>query len=642
MNNDPNQVLPVARTEEGPRPGLVSVAAVILAFGLMYFAREIFIPLALAIFFAFLLTGCTRRLENLGLGRLPAVAITMTCAMLVLIAVAGVVVYQSTVVVNAIPQYRANIREKLAAVHRTTQGWFGEAAQTVTDIQRELSTGTAPATAVTAPLPPELKPVRVQVVQDPDGTRLPFSAGALQVVAHPFLTLGIAIALTFFFLYDRIDLRDRLLRLMGEARLHYSTNALSDAGRRVSRYLVALAVANLFSGTAVAIGLLLIGVPNWFLWGVLTAVLRFVPFIGPLLAAVFPIALSLALSDTWLQPLLVLGWFILVDLFTSNLVEPVLYGTRTGASPTAILFSFILWTWLWGPFGIVLATPITVCLVALGRHISELEFLSTLLGDEPVFRPCVRLYQRLLAQDAPAARTILQDAGNELQPIHVFDRVVAPAIGRLATDCEAGLLAADRKAAVIRTAADVIRESPPSGAAAPADATNSRPTVLVWTTGHELEDALLGQTIELLQASGLSAVACGSSALISDVDDAVQRLRPSWILLLAATPSRARRTVLLERRWSGNSLRPARVTLILGDEQRHIPGAVGWWSGRPHNRASTLAQVMERMNAAGRFAQSNLAPSAAEASGFDAGEVGISSTCDDRANPVFTMVEKPA
>lgn len=573
-------------------------ATIVLVVALLYVAREIFIPIALAAFVAFVLTGATRRLEQIGFGRVLSTLTTMVGGLLILASVGAVVVYQSAMVLEAIPQYRANIREKVAEAQRASTAWFGDAARTVSELQKEFSAESAPTSANSSSRPNSPDPVQVEVVAGKGESRLPFGTDALGFVAHPIITIGLAIVIAFFFLYDRNDLRDRLFRLLGEAKLHVSTNALSDAGERVSQYLVALALANAIAGAAVAVGLLLIGVPNWLLWGVLTAVLKFVPFIGPMLAAAFPIALSLAVSESWVQPLMVLGWFIAVDLISSNVVEPILYGTRTGASPTAIIISFVFWTWLWGPFGILLATPITVCLVALGHHIAELEFFATLLGDQPVFRPSVRLYQRVLSDDAAAARETVASAAAELDQVELLDRVLAPAIGRVAADWDGGLLSSDRKSEVMR-AVQAALEAPkaeepnaPPAVAIP----NDRPPIVVWAAGNGLEDALLPRLCDILAGRGFRPNCCTSAMMASDVDGVVQAEKPVAVLLVAGTPGRAARSSLLQRRWRDGSHRPPLMRLLCDHVDRVARLPQLWGTQQLSNDFNSLDAVLRELS----------------------------------------------
>jgi predicted PurR-regulated permease PerM len=243
---------------------------------------------------------------------------------------------------------------------------------------------------------PADQPVKVQVV--PTGPDLAgLLGGVVGSVLRPLTVAGITVAFSIFFLAYREDLRDRLFRLCGRAHIEVTTTALSDVARSLTRYLVVQVAVNSMNGAAIAVGLLVIGVPNAALWGLMGAILRFVPFVGTWTAAILPTALSIAVFEGWTRPLLVVGWILVVDLLSVNVVEPILYGAGIGISPTAILISLVFWTWLWGGIGLFLATPISVCLAVLGKYVPQLEVLHVLLSDSPAAGPHLRLRQRLAA-----------------------------------------------------------------------------------------------------------------------------------------------------------------------------------------------------------------------------------------------------
>jgi len=505
-----------AATPRRPRSrqgGAVTFLAFAAAIVMLYAGREIIIPLALAIFFAFLLSGVSRRIERRWINRVSAVAITLAVAAIAVLGVGAVVFYQAAIIIQELPDYRDNIRTRLTDLQTAVSTRFGAAADAVEEIQSGLEDAAPNDPTVPGPVSPEeAEPLRVEVVEG-GGAVYSNIRAALQAVAHPLLTVGVASVFTFFFMVYREDLRDRLLKLLGQARLTVSTNALMDAGSRVSRYIRALTIANGVAGTAVAVGLYFIGVPNWFLWGALTALLRYIPFLGPFIAALLPATMSFAVSESWAQPLMTIAWFIFVDVASANLVEPWLYGTRTGASPTAIVFAFIFWTWLWGPFGLFLAAPLTVCLVALGRYIPDLEFFYVLLGDQPVFRPEARLYQRLLAHDAVEARRVIDEAGREFDPLTVFDRIIAPAFARVCADWNSGILEDHRREQVRKAALAALE--PPDDATEPEETDAPgvpERTLLVCPSDHPLDEALARAARQAIAAIGLHTVPCAGPA----------------------------------------------------------------------------------------------------------------------------------
>ena len=239
-----------------------------------------------------------------------------------------------------------------------------------------------------------MHPLPVEVVE-PEPQPLQVLRTIIGPLIEPLATGGIIVVVVIFMLIKREDLRDRFIRLVGASDLHRTTEALQDAGKRVGQYLLMQLIVNATYAMPIGIGLWVIGVPNALLWGLLALVLRFVPYIGPIIAAIFPIVLALAVDPGWTMLIWTVALFVAVELISNNVVEPWLYGSRTGLSPVAIIVAAIFWTWLWGPLGLLLSTPLTVCLVVLGRHVPQFQFLDVLFGSEPVLEPHEALYQRL-------------------------------------------------------------------------------------------------------------------------------------------------------------------------------------------------------------------------------------------------------
>ena len=238
----------------------------------------------------------------------------------------------------------------------------------------------------------------------------------------------IVVVLTIFMLAGREDLRNRLIGLVGRGHLNVMTQALDDAGSRVSRYLLLQLVINACFGVVIGLGLYFIGIPNSMLWGVVAGLLRFLPYVGSPLASVLPILLSLAIFPTWTGPVATIGLYLIAEMLVGNFLEPLIYGAHTGISSFAILFAAIFWTLIWGPIGLLLSTPLTVCLVVLGRHVPALSFLNIMLGDQPVLPPEAHYYQRLLASDQVEAKQVLEDylKTNSLEDL--YDSVLIPAL----------------------------------------------------------------------------------------------------------------------------------------------------------------------------------------------------------------------
>jgi hypothetical protein len=296
-------------------------------------------------------------------------------------------------------------------------------------------------------------PLLSEPTADPQGTaELPYSVRVLSSPASPLQvfggmfgtllealgTIGIVIVLVVFFLIRREDLRDRFIHLVGKGQVTVTTQMMEDAGARVSRYLSMLFLINVIFGVSVGLGLYLIGVPNAILWGILAAALRFIPYIGPWIAAAMPIGLSMAISPGWVTPIMTVGLFVALELFSNNVLEPWLYGKNTGVSPVAILVAAVFWLWLWGPVGLLLATPLTVCLLVVGNHFPQLSFLGILLGSEPVFEPKERVYQRLLAGDQEEADELLEDLLQHKPLAEVYDTALIPALALVETHWHRG------------------------------------------------------------------------------------------------------------------------------------------------------------------------------------------------------------
>src|SRR5690606_12816327 len=266
---------------------------------------------------------------------------------------------------------------------------------------------------------PEGETVRkVEVIEAPPSA-MEVLRGMLGPVVKPIGTGAVVVVFVIFMLLQREDLRDRLIALVGVQDLHTTTRAMDDAAARVSRFLLMQLLINGMQGVAVAVGLWLIGVPNAMLWGALTTVLRFIPYLGPWLAAMMPIALSCAVFEGWSEPLMTVGLFVVLELVSNNFLEPWLYGTRTGVSQLALLVAAVFWTWMWGAAGLFLSTPMTVCLVVMGKYIPQLQFLSIMLSDEPVLKAPQRFYQRLLARDPEEAETLLDEASETQTPLEL-------------------------------------------------------------------------------------------------------------------------------------------------------------------------------------------------------------------------------
>ncbi|MEH6718978.1 MAG: AI-2E family transporter [Aurantimonas endophytica] len=373
------------------------VAAIIVA--ALYLGQNVLTPLAIAFLIGFALKPLVTWLTRRGLPRaLSVIAVILTLAML-LTAFGFLVASQLGTLSAQLPAYQTTIREKIRDVGESIRapGMFDGVMRTVDSVQEEVGTDE---TEIVPPL-------RVQMVgseRQPLETALEWLTPALE----PLATAGIVIVFLFLVLLDRGDMRDRLIRLLG-GNLHQSTDALEDAAKRISKYLLMQVIVNVSYGVPMALGLWFIGVPGWLLWGALAAVLRFIPYLGPLLSSVFPLALAFAVGDGWEMVIWTLALILFLELISNNVVEPMLYGTSTGLSAMSLIAAATFWTALWGPIGLILSTPLTVCLLVLGRGNPQLGFLDTLLGSTPVLDVPTRIYQRLIADKPEDAIEIVDD-----------------------------------------------------------------------------------------------------------------------------------------------------------------------------------------------------------------------------------------
>lgn len=409
-----------------PVTTLLTIFAVVTA---LYFGRMFFIPLALAALLSFLLVPIVVRLRHWGLGRITAVLAAAMLAFTVTFIVAGIVTIQINDIANELPRYQRNIEEKIRTL-KESGGMFDRLTAMVRELHQEVSEG-APAEGrpgtSPAPAPTTTEPIPVEVHQ-PEPTPVQVVSNVLWTLIGPFATAGIVIVFVIFMLIERENLRDRLIRLFGASQLHVTTQALDDAAQRVSRYLLMQLIINSTYGIPVGIGLYFIGVPSPILWGLLATLLRFIPYVGPIVAAAFPIALSFAVDPGWTMPLLTIALLITIELISNNVMEPWLYGTRTGISSLAVLVAAVFWTWLWGPIGLFLSTPLTVCLVVFGRHFPHLRFFSILLSDEPALPPEARFYQRMLAMDQEEAAELAEEYLETHSLEALYDQVIIPAL----------------------------------------------------------------------------------------------------------------------------------------------------------------------------------------------------------------------
>jgi predicted PurR-regulated permease PerM len=400
--------IPAAGT---PSTGLATAAVGVVTVASLYFGREVFVPVALAVLLSFALGPAVALLRRWYINRVFAVAAVVALAFAVILGVGAAIGTQLAYLAENLPGYQFNITEKIHSLRASTtsSGVVGRAVKTLSDLGGEVtkpseSVGRSPAArpAVLARGIQQQDPIPVEIRQS-SATPLQLIIQLAAPLLQPLATAGIVVVFVIFFLLQRQDLRDRIIRLAGTRDLQRTTRALDDAAHRLSRYLLIQTAINGSLGVLVGTGLWLIGVPYPALWGILTMLLRFVPYIGPVIAATFPAALAVAVDPGWSMLLWVVGLFVVSEGITGQFIEPWLYGQSMGLSGVAVVVAAAFWTLLWGPIGLLLSTPLTMCLVVLGRHVETLQFLEVLLGDRPPLAPAESFYQRLLANDPDEA-----------------------------------------------------------------------------------------------------------------------------------------------------------------------------------------------------------------------------------------------
>ncbi|HEX9595258.1 MAG TPA: AI-2E family transporter, partial [Anaerolineales bacterium] len=432
---------------------MVTLASIGIVVAALYLAKGLLVPLTLAVLLSFLLSPVCDWLERRRLGRIPAVLATAIVGFTVLGVAAWTAAAQMSNLAPKIPEYQNNLEAKLSSANAYAVSALSKITRAAQGMGQDLS----PAEQANEGQGTNERPYSVRVIASP-ASPLQVFGGMFGTLIEVLGTTGMVVILVVFFLVRRDDLRDRFIRLVGHGHVTLTTQMLEDAGARVSRYLSMLFLMNVTFGISVGIGLYLIGVPNAILWGILASALRFIPYIGPWIAAAMPIGLSLAITTGWVAPILTVGLFVVLELFSNNVVEPWLYGKNTGVSAVAVLVAAVFWMWLWGPVGLLLATPLTVCLLVVGKHVPQLSFLGILLGTEPVFEPKKRIYQRLLAGDQEEAAELLEDYLEHRPLVEVYDTVLIPALALAETHWQLGELNEGKHKFIMQSLKEMIQD----------------------------------------------------------------------------------------------------------------------------------------------------------------------------------------
>jgi predicted PurR-regulated permease PerM len=508
-------------------------AGLALAVACLYWAQIVLIPLALAMLIAFLLSPLVAQVRRIGLPRGLSVALVVALAFTFAAGLGWGLLTQVTTFANDLPQYRQTISRKIADLQRVSKGGaFEKVETTAKEVMKQIDKGS----------PHAEKPVPVVVSQPNPLWRLP------QVI-QPLTTAFMVIVLVVFMLVQQRDLRARVIRLFGYDRLAVTTRLLDEAGERISRYLLMQTVINSCFGLGIGLGLFLLGLPFALALGFLAAVLRFLPYIGAWLAALIPVALSLAVFDNWTKPLLIVALFIVTELTVAFVIEPLLYGKSAGVSAIALLVAAAFWTWLWGPIGLALATPLTVCLVVASRAVAGLEFIEILLSDDPPVEPHLTFYQRLLAGDAGEAAALVTETARKSSLQEAFDGILAPALARARRDRKTDQLTREEYGRILATIRELIEQAPAPGTPSEAPDASRRERALIAGCAARDEADGLGLLMlgRLLERDGCELrVAPGD--LVGEALVSVESARPALVCIGAVDGGGRRRMRYLVKR----------------------------------------------------------------------------------------------
>jgi predicted PurR-regulated permease PerM len=564
--------------EDIPRgqTGLTVAVGVAMSVAAFYLARDVLVPLVLAALLSFALSPPMLWLRRHRVPRVPSVVVVVTIAFVAIFGIGRLVVGQVSQLADNLPTYEHNLQQKVHSLQGATKvggGVLGHAAEMLRNLGQEIDgsgvdDGSSQAQLTTHSIKggkggletAQVKPVPVQIQQ-----AAPAPLELLQTVVGPLLgplaTTGLIIVFVISFLFQRENLRDRFIRLVGSRDLHRTTEALNEAGSRVSRYLLLQGMVNIVYSVPIFLGLTLIGIPNAVLWAMLVVLLRFVPYLGIIIAGLFPLVLSLAVDPGWNMLIYTATLFVSIEMVFGNVIEPWLYGMNTGLSPVAIIVAATFWTWLWGPIGLLLSTPLTVCLVVLGRHAPPLRFLHVLLGNDAPLAPSETFYQRLLADDPAEAAEHCEALLKDKSLLAIYDEVVLPALALAQDDNDRGVLSRKMRTSIRRGIAEVIEtftahEDGNTLVESDAQLHDSLPPVLCIAGRNDLDEAAAGLMLQLLAQRNVRARLVSSDAVFAGEEHeatdvrATANTRAVFISSMSASPVKARLLVRkLKRRY---------------------------------------------------------------------------------------------
>ncbi|MPZ76900.1 MAG: AI-2E family transporter [Deltaproteobacteria bacterium] len=537
-------------------PSLFILLSLVLIIASLYWARAFLIPVALSILLTFLLSPVADALEQTGIGRLASVIFIVVLTFSLLAAIGWLVTLQLTDVANELPRYRINIRQKIADIRVAGRGGALEKIrETAEEVKEELKKDEA------ATAQPKPRDVVVQAEESSTFWPLPLATAPL---LERLAAGGLVIVLVIFMLIRRENLRNRLIRLVGYGRLTVTTKALEEAGQRISRYLLMQSIINASFGITLGIALYLIGVPYALLWGFLAAVLRFIPYVGPVAAAILPTALSLAVFQGWAWPIIVIALIVVLELINNMVLEPLLYGESAGVSDIGILVAVAFWTWLWGPVGLILATPLTVCVVVVSKYMPQLDFIAIMMSDEPAMKADISYYQRLLASDQDEAAEIVEKHLKSHPLEQIYDDVMLPALNYVKRDFNLGRLAENDQQFVFAATREILDElddlkpensslvSEPAESVTAVDAIPRAATPKVRILGcpvrDEADELALLMLQQLLDPGRYEIEILADELLAAEIVDQIAARSPALICLASLPPGGLAQTRYLCKR----------------------------------------------------------------------------------------------
>ena len=516
---------------------LIVLAATVL---ILYFARELLIPFAFALTLAFLLAPAVSRLEARRVPRVVAVVLSGIIAFAILCGVGYVVARQLLNVAVNLPTYRLSIQKKMSSVHSDAEQSMAKAMKAIEDISGDLakSAGTSEIQD-----PTKVPPVRVI---DPNRTQVQSTAELLMGFLRPIGTLGVVIVFTIYLLMKREDLRYRILLLAGMGRINVMTQALQDAATRISQYLLLQAAVNAAYGILFGFGLFLIGIPNATLWGVLAGILRIIPYVGTTTSLVLPLIVSVAIFSTWWHPLMIIGLFLLLELTATNFVEPWLFSSRTGISSLALLAMAIFWALMWGWPGLILSTPLTVCIVVLGRYVPQMSFLHTLLGTDAELSAEALFYERLLAMDQQEAHAVANRFLDGKPLVELYDSVLIPALSLVEQERHQGNLDDVRCNFFFLSIGELVAEltdyrqkevaEPARPARLPSRTTDEEDFAIVCISASDQADELTSQMlVQLMERASHQTLLLSAGSVSGEILDSLAN-EPNTVVFISALP----------------------------------------------------------------------------------------------------------